>query len=74
MEDADLGKYPRMKENLYKSSLPEGRFQHATGARKEKKAYAVERVRGSLPVLSLPKTTRYGAELAPAVQEGTGDR
>ena len=29
LESADLGKYPKMRENLLKSSLPKRRFQHA---------------------------------------------
>lgn len=44
---ADLGRFPQMREKFLKSSLPEGRFQHAIGA--------MERVRTTSTVLPLPK-------------------
>lgn len=36
LENADLGRYPDMRENVWKSRLPEGRFQHAIAATKQK--------------------------------------
>lgn len=42
-----IGRFPQMRERFLKSSLPEGRFQHAIGA--------MERVRTTSTLLPLPE-------------------
>lgn len=65
-KSGELGRYPQTREKLHKSSLPKGRFQHATGAKKPNEFGHIGDGKNftSAVVLAPAKSTLHGAELS----------